>query len=31
MADVLIWNDAALTSLERQCSLLVGWLNKTYA
>ena len=31
MADVLIWNDAALTSLERQCSLLVGWLNQTYA
>lgn len=31
MADILIWNDAALTSLERQCSLLVGWLNKTYA
>ena len=31
MADFLIWNDAALTSLERQCSLLVGWLNKTYA
>jgi dephospho-CoA kinase len=31
MADFLIWNDAALTSLERQCSLLVSWLNKTYA
>ena len=30
-ADILIWNDAALTSLERQTSLLAGWLNHNYA
>jgi dephospho-CoA kinase len=30
-ADVLVWNDAAPTSLERQCSLFNGWLNQTYA
>jgi dephospho-CoA kinase len=30
-ADILVWNDAALASLERQTSLLAGWLNHHYA
>jgi dephospho-CoA kinase len=30
-ADILVWNDAALASLERQTSLLAGWLNHNYA
>ena len=30
-ADVLVWNDASPTSLERQCSLFMGWLNQIYA
>lgn len=30
-ADILVWNDAALASLERQTSLLAGWLKHNYA
>ena len=30
-ADILVWNDAALASLERQTRLLAGWLNHNYA
>jgi dephospho-CoA kinase len=30
-ADILVWNDASLASLERQTSLLAGCLNHHYA